>query len=99
MHHALLFVATAYAPGCGDSGRTATGTRPHVGTAAVDPRIIPLNRNFFMKGMYFHSRRITLKAEDTGGDIKGRRLDVWFPTCAEANDFGREPVKVWIPDL
>ena len=42
------------------------------------------------------------RVEDTGGDIKGpHRIDLWFPSEAEAFRWGRQknlPVTVWTKD-
>ena len=34
-------------------------------------------------------------AADTGGDIKGRRLDIWEPSVAACRQFGRRQLRVW----
>jgi 3D (Asp-Asp-Asp) domain-containing protein len=31
---------------------------------------------------------------DTGGAVKGRKLDIWVPSCSEARRFGRRTVMV-----
>jgi 3D (Asp-Asp-Asp) domain-containing protein len=56
---------------------TATGTKPHVGGCAVDPKVIPLGSYIKMNDVVYH-------AEDTGGAIKGNRIDIVVPTHAEA---------------
>jgi 3D (Asp-Asp-Asp) domain-containing protein len=35
---------------------------------------------------------------DTGSAIKGRRLDLFIPSCVHAKRFGRQPVVVQIVD-
>jgi 3D (Asp-Asp-Asp) domain-containing protein len=37
----------------------------------------------------------TRVAADTGGDIKGRRLDIWEPSMAACTQFGRKQLHVW----
>lgn len=84
--------ATAYAPwhGKGVDGTTAIGMRAGYGVVAVDPRVIPLRSELFIEG---YGRAI---AGDTGGAIKGYRIDLCFGTAREAYQFGRRPVRVYI---
>lgn len=68
---------------------TATGTRVHRGTAAVDPRFIPYGTRMFIvssDGSYVYG---IAAAEDCGGDIKGDRMDLYLPTHAQCTAFGR----------
>jgi 3D (Asp-Asp-Asp) domain-containing protein len=74
----LAVLATAYCI----HGRTATGTRTRRGTVAVDPAVIPLRRRVFVQG-YGPGR-----SADTGGAIRGRRIDVWYASCAAARRWG-----------
>jgi len=69
---------------------TATGTVPAKGTVAVDPRVIPLGTRLYIEGYGFGVAR------DTGGEIKGNRLDVFFETREKALKWGRKEVKVTI---
>lgn len=85
--------ATAYTPNCnGCSGRTAAGiniaANPHMKLIAVDPRVIPLGTKVFVEGYG------TAIAGDTGGSIKGNKIDVLFPTKSEAYRWGRRTVKI-----
>lgn len=68
---------------------TATGTTPHVGGCAVDPRVIPLGSYVKLNGVVYH-------AEDTGGAIKGNRIDIVVPTHAEAMQRGRYTAEVFL---
>lgn len=70
-------------------GKTATGVKPRVGVIAVDPRIIPLGTKLYVEG---YGNCI---AGDTGGDIKGNRLDLFFNTPSEVKKYGRRQVKVY----
>ncbi len=56
------------------------------GIVASDPRMFPLARylEIYVGRKYFGRFLI----DDTGGKIKGNRLDIWTPTCAEARRFG-----------
>lgn len=71
---------------------TATGTIPAVGTVAVDPKVIPLYAKLYVVG---YGDAVAL---DTGGDIKGNRIDLWFATEQEAIFFGRRMVTVIIKE-
>lgn len=95
--------ATAYdASSCGKSpshpayGVTATGRRAGYGIVAVDPSIIPLGTKLYIEsadGSYVYGTAI---AADTGGAIKGNRIDLCFNTRSEAISFGRRQMKVYI---
>ena len=77
---------------------TASGTMTQYGTIAVDPRVIPLGSRLYVVsdgGDQSWSYGPGL-AEDTGGLIKGTKIDLFFMTGDEANDFGIRPAKVYI---
>ncbi len=83
----LTVVATAYAnPG----GRTATGAPAGFGDVAVDPSVIPLGTRLYIPGYGYGI------ADDTGGAIQGYRIDLCFNSVAQAWNFGRQVVKVYI---
>jgi 3D (Asp-Asp-Asp) domain-containing protein len=77
---------------CGKTdGITASGHPARAEhTVAVDPRYVPLGTRLRLEGL---GERV---AEDTGGSIRGRRLDVFFPTHQQAQAFGRRWLKVEI---
>ena len=81
--------ATAYShtePGC--DMYTATLTRVRVGTVAVDPRVIPYGTRMFIvtnDGEYVYG---VSTAEDCGGWIKNKRIDLYYPTMPEVDKFG-----------
>jgi 3D (Asp-Asp-Asp) domain-containing protein/uncharacterized protein YabE (DUF348 family) len=88
---ALAMVATAYTANCsGCSGTTATGRRAGRGIVAVDPRVIPLGTKLFIPG---YGRAV---AGDTGGAIRGRRIDLGFESDADAFRFGRRAITVYL---
>jgi uncharacterized protein YabE (DUF348 family)/3D (Asp-Asp-Asp) domain-containing protein len=88
---ALSMLATAYTAQCsGCSGTTATGTRAGFGIVAVDPSVIPLGTRMYIPG---YGRAI---AGDTGGDIRGRRIDLGFESNDAALAFGSRPVQVYL---
>jgi len=78
--------ATAYCL----TGRTATGERTRRGIIAVDPRVIPLGSRTYVDG---YGEAI---AADTGGVIKGRRIDIWLPDCQAAREYGRQKTTLQI---
>jgi 3D (Asp-Asp-Asp) domain-containing protein len=88
----MLVEATAYAPfyGPGVGGITFTGMRAQRGVIAVDPRVIPLGTIVYVEGYG------TAIAADTGGAIRGRRIDVCLDTPREAYQWGRRWVRIWI---
>jgi 3D (Asp-Asp-Asp) domain-containing protein len=87
---ALDMVATAYTAGCGGcTGYTASGYRAGHGIVAVDPRIIPLGTRLYIPGYGFAI------AGDTGGAIRGNRIDLGFDSLSGALQFGRRVVKVY----
>jgi 3D (Asp-Asp-Asp) domain-containing protein len=93
----LWMEATAYDPWCSaknGSGpnRTAMGLKAGRGIVAVDPRVIPLGTRLYIEGYGY------ALAGDTGGAIKGLRIDLGFATRKEAIRFGRREVKVYILD-
>ena len=57
------------------------------GIVASDPKVFPLGRylEIYVGKSYFGRFLI----DDTGGVIKGNKLDIWTPTCREARIFGR----------
>ncbi len=90
---ALNMVATAYTAACGGcsgSGLTASGRPAGHGVVAVDPRVIPLGTRMYIPG-YGHA-----VAGDTGGAIRGNRIDLGFNSNAAANQFGRRSVTVYL---
>jgi 3D (Asp-Asp-Asp) domain-containing protein len=80
----LTVVATGYALG----GRTATGLPVGWGVAAVDPSVIPLGTHMTVPG---YGEAV---AADIGGAVRGTVIDLWFPTVAQANAWGRRSVTV-----
>ncbi|HSJ38195.1 MAG TPA: ubiquitin-like domain-containing protein, partial [Planococcus sp. (in: firmicutes)] len=89
--------ATAYTAFCtGCSGITATGinlkANPHLKVIAVDPSVIPLGTKVWVEGYGYAI------AGDTGGAIKGNKIDIFMPDRAAALAFGRKQVKIKILD-
>jgi 3D (Asp-Asp-Asp) domain-containing protein len=70
-------------------GVTASGRPSSRETVSVDPKVVPLGRRLVIEGV---GPRV---AADTGGTIKGRRLDIWEPSAAACTRFGRRQLRVW----
>jgi len=84
-------VATGYSPSEGSSaGLCATGMRAGYGVVAVDPRLIPLGSKLYVEDYGY------AVAGDTGGAIKGHRIDLGHTTYREASNVGRRRVTVWL---
>ena len=88
----IVMLATAYAQGCGASGLTKSQTTPQVGmTVAADPRVLPMGSRIVIRGLpgVWH-------VQDTGRLVKGRHIDLFVGSCAEAKKWGRHHVRVWV---
>src|SRR4030042_2403273 len=93
--HWLYVVASGYSaddPVQGTDNVTATGKEVRAGIIAVDPDVIPLGTRIEIKNMGFFT------AEDTGGKIKGNRIDIYFDSKKEAQECGKKGVWVKIID-
>jgi len=94
----LNITATAYAPGPHDNdqwgSKTYIGTQIRPGIIAVDPKVIPLGSKVYIE--YPDGHGVYAVAEDTGGAIKGHRIDVAKWTVPEAYDYGIQHVKVYV---
>lgn len=87
--------ATAYTANCnGCSGTTATGVNlkanPDAKVIAVDPSVIPLGSKVYVEGYGYAT------AADTGGAIKGNKIDVFVPSHDQAMQWGRKTVEVQV---
>lgn len=85
---------TAYCTGC--SGVTATGidlrSNPNQKVIAVDPNVIPLGSRVWVEG---YGEAI---AGDTGGAIKGNKIDLFIPSQQDALNYGVQTVDIKILD-
>lgn len=81
----LVVTATAYAY---TGHHTFTGTWPQRGTVAVDPRVIPLGSRIWVEGYGM------AVAEDTGGAIRGNRVDVYLESEVACRQYGRRQTVV-----
>lgn len=84
----LILKATAYHEP--EGSLTKSGTLSRVGAVAVDPDVIPLGTKLYVEGYGY------CVAEDTGGLIKGNRIDLYFDSEAECIDWGVRDVIVHI---
>ena len=94
----LDITATAYAPGAHDNDqwgdKTYLGTQIRPGVVAVDPDVIPLGSRLYIQYPNGHGEYAV--AEDTGGAIKGNRIDIAKTSVDKAQDFGMKDVKVFV---
>jgi 3D (Asp-Asp-Asp) domain-containing protein len=85
----VTFSATAYSL----YGRTASGVHVRKGIIAADRRVLPIGTKVRLEsGSYSGEYEVC----DTGGAIRGKRIDVWVPSSREAMRFGRRPVKLTV---
>jgi len=82
------FVVKAYSYTGG--GRTASGKPAAVGRIAVDPRVIPLGTRVYVEGYGF------AEAADTGGNIKGNTIDVYYNSLSQCRQWGVRNVTIYI---
>jgi len=69
-------------------GITASGAKARWGTVAADTSFLPFGTVIHVPGYGYG------KVEDRGGAIKGNKLDLWFPSHAEAREWGRRTIRV-----
>jgi 3D (Asp-Asp-Asp) domain-containing protein len=84
---AVRYVATAYSL----RGRTASGRPVSKGVIAADPRVLPLGSRVRLEAGSYSGEYLVA---DTGGAVRGYRIDIWTPSTSEAFRFGRRAVKL-----
>jgi 3D (Asp-Asp-Asp) domain-containing protein len=84
--------STGKGPGDPGYGVTASGAHVRDGhTIAVDTSIIPMGSKVYIEGIGIRT------AEDTGGAIRGNRIDVYMSDLTTAIDFGyKRGVKIYL---
>ncbi len=85
VRRSLTVVATAYAAG----GQTSTGRAAAPGVVAVDPRVIPLGTRLYIPGIG------VVTAADTGGSVRGNRIDICVASEAAAARWGVRTITVY----
>ena len=86
---AQTYTATAYSL----RGRTASGRPVSRGLIAADPSVLPLGTRVRVEAGALSGEYLVA---DTGGAVRGRRIDIWTPTAREAKQFGRRAVKLTV---
>ena len=90
---------TAYShldPGC--DMITATGTTVRHGTVAIDPKVVPYGTRMFIiwpNGEFVYG---IATAEDCGGAIKGKEIDLYMPTREICFEYGVHQADVYFLD-
>jgi 3D (Asp-Asp-Asp) domain-containing protein len=83
------FEATAYSL----RGRTASGAVTAAGMIAADPRVLPIGSRVRIEAGSYTGEYVVA---DTGGAVRGKRIDIWTPSTREAMRFGRRTVKLTV---
>lgn len=86
------FTATAYSL----RGRTATGAAPTQGIIAADPRVLPLGSRVRIEAGSYSGEYVVA---DTGGAVRGKRIDIWTPSTRDAMRFGKRAIKLTVLQL
>jgi 3D (Asp-Asp-Asp) domain-containing protein len=86
---AIQFTATAYSL----RGRTASGQMVRRGVIAADRRVLPIGTRVRLQAGQYSGEYVVA---DTGGAVKGRKIDIWVPSTREAMRFGRRAVKLTV---
>jgi len=86
---ALSFTATAYSL----RGRTASGSLVSRGVIAADRRVLPIGTRVRLEAGSYSGEYVVA---DTGGSVRGHKIDIWVPNAGEAMRFGRRPVKLTV---
>jgi len=97
------FQASAYTASADENGKYGAldymGNQLQLGTVAVDPNVIPLGTKLYIEGYDFYAlpaEGLYATASDTGGAIKGNRIDIFVPVPrSEAMKFGIQNVTVY----
>lgn len=83
------FAATAYSL----RGRTASGKPVARGVIAADRRVLPIGTRVRLDAGSYSGEYVVA---DTGGAVRGRKIDIWVPSTGEAMRFGRQTVKLTV---
>jgi 3D (Asp-Asp-Asp) domain-containing protein len=83
------YTATAYSL----RGRTASGRGVSRGLIAADRKVLPLGTRVRLDAGPYSGEYLVA---DTGGLVRGRKIDIWVPSTSEAMRFGRRTVKLTV---
>jgi 3D (Asp-Asp-Asp) domain-containing protein len=83
------FTATAYSL----RGRTASGQGVRRGLIAADRRVLPIGTRVRLEAGSYSGEYVVA---DTGGAVRGRKIDIWMPSTGEAMRFGRRTVRLTV---
>jgi 3D (Asp-Asp-Asp) domain-containing protein len=83
------YVATAYSL----RGRTASGKHVSRGLIAADRRVLPIGTRVRLDAGAYSGDYLVA---DTGGSVRGKKIDIWMPSTREAMRFGRRKVKLTV---
>jgi 3D (Asp-Asp-Asp) domain-containing protein len=89
---ARSYTATAYSL----RGRTASGRPVARGLIAADPSVLPLGTRVRVEAGSWSGEYLVA---DTGGGVRGRKIDIWTPTSREAMQFGKRTVRLTVLEL
>jgi 3D (Asp-Asp-Asp) domain-containing protein len=84
-----IYTATAYSL----RGRTASGRMVSRGLIAADRRVLPIGTRVRLQAGSYSGEYLVA---DTGGAVRGRKIDIWMPSTGEAMRFGRRSVKLTV---
>ncbi len=96
----ITMTATAYSTSPSENGGytvSAMGNSLGYGIVAIDPSIVPLGSKVYVESTDGTWTYGVASAEDTGGAIKGNRIDLCYEgSVASVNTFGRRSCNVYI---
>ena len=90
----MVMLATAFARARQD---TAAGTDPHEGIVAADPSVLPLGTRIRITRADGYDGNYLVT--DTGAAVKGRHIDIYLQSEAQAKRFGVKTVRVGITEM
>lgn len=71
-------------------GLTSRGVSTRTGVIAVDPKVIPYGSRIYIPGYGWGT------ALDTGGSIRGNKIDIWMPTYNQCMQWGNRSITVTV---
>jgi 3D (Asp-Asp-Asp) domain-containing protein len=83
------FVATAYCL----RGRTASGKYTTKGLIAADLKVLPIGTRVRIDAGKYSGEYLVA---DSGGAVRGKKIDIWVPSTREAMQFGRRTIKLTV---